>query len=87
VTSALTAALAGWLIPGIEAPLLTLALIGAVVAFVSAGGDLFISLHKRIVGLKDTSRLIPGHGGILDRFDSLLAGAPFFALGKLLAGL
>jgi phosphatidate cytidylyltransferase len=47
----------------------------------SAAGDLFISLHKRTVGIKDTGKLFPGHGGVFDRLDSLIAGAPFLALG------
>jgi phosphatidate cytidylyltransferase len=54
---------------------LLLALCTAVLAFLS---DLGESVLKRGAGVKDSSPLLPGHGGILDRFDSLILGAPFF---------
>lgn len=57
--------------------------LGLVVGLISIGGDLFFSLLKRQAGVKDSSRLLPGHGGILDRFDSLAAALPFFTLAVL----
>ena len=82
-TLVLVAAGRVWL-PGLDAWLL--ALVGATLAALGIVGDLFESLLKRSAGLKDSSGLIPGHGGLLDRIDSWLFAAPAFYLFLRYAG-
>lgn len=57
-----------------------LALVGVVMSVLAQSGDLLASVIKRTYGIKDYGRLFPGHGGVLDRFDSVLILAPFLLL-------
>ena len=69
---------------GAQVPLV--ALVALVATLASVIGDLYESLLKRHAGVKDSGHLIPGHGGILDRIDGVVAALPVFALGKAMFG-
>ena len=80
-------ALAAHFWPNVEAPLAPLFLLGLVAGALSQGGDLFESWIKRRFNVKDSSGLIPGHGGFMDRLDGFIAAAIFAALFGLSRGL
>jgi len=84
VAGVLVAEAGGWLLGVRGVALVTLALLAAVTVAISIVGDLIESLMKRHAQVKDSGTIFPGHGGLMDRLDSVFAALPVFAAGLLL---
>ncbi len=81
VTTSLYTLIAGYYFELDAERAVLLVLLSIVLTFISISGDLYISFLKREAGVKDSGRILPGHGGILDRIDSVLAAMPVFLVG------
>jgi phosphatidate cytidylyltransferase len=79
IAASLFVTVAGRLVFPLARPV-SLFLLGLTIVALGIGGDLFESRLKRVAGIKDSSTLIPGHGGVLDRVDALLFATPVYYL-------
>ena len=87
IAGVLAGVIGGWLLDVRGGQMLALALLSAATVAISIVGDLLESLLKRHAQIKDSGSIFPGHGGLLDRLDSVFAALPVFAAGLWLIGL